>query len=82
MSVPPEQCHEAAEAAVKKVFALMGVDIDRPESVAEFQDDLRFGRRLRRAADYGWISIIGAIAVALAAAVWAGVVAKLGGTLK
>jgi hypothetical protein len=75
----PEQCHEAAEEAVKRVFAVMGVDIDRPESVAEFQDDLRFGRRLRRAADQGWLAIVGAFAVALAAALWMGVTAALGG---
>lgn len=75
----PEQCHEAAEEAVKRVFATMGVDIDDPKSVSEFQDDLRFGSRLRRAADYGWLSLVGAFAVALAAALWMGVTTALGG---
>jgi hypothetical protein len=33
---------------VKKVFAILGVDIDRPESVEEFREDLRFGKRMRK----------------------------------
>lgn len=77
--IDPAQCHEAAEAAVRRVFAVMGVDIDKPESVAEFQDDLRFGRRLRRTADHGWLSVVGAAAVALVAAVWIGVKVAIGG---
>ena len=41
-------CQEAADRAVKKVFAILGVDIDRPESVEEFREDLRFGKRMRK----------------------------------
>lgn len=69
----------AADRAVKKVFAILGVDIDRPESIEEFRADLRFGRKLRKIADHGTLAFIGVVAAALAAAIWAGVVSKLSG---
>ncbi len=68
----------AAEHAVKKVFAILGVDIDRPESVEEFREDLRFGRKLRKIADHSVLAFFGVVAVALAASVWAGIVSKIG----
>lgn len=74
-----ETCQEAADRAVKKVFAILGVDIDKPESVEEFREDLRFGKRMRKAADHGTLVLFGAIAVGLAATVWAGIVSKVGG---
>ena len=70
---------EAADRAVKKVFAILGVDVDRPESVEEFREDLRFGRRLRKVADHGMLAFFGVAAAALAAAVWAGIVSKING---
>lgn len=60
MSSPKDQCPhaaecphagEAAEHAVRKVFANLGVDIGKPESVEEFREDLRFGKKLRRDAE-------------------------------
>ena len=57
----------------------MGVDIEKPESVEEFREDLRFGKRMRKAADHGFLAIIGLIVIGLGASVWAGIVAKLGG---
>ena len=74
-----DTCQEAADRAVKKVFAILGVDVDRPESVEEFREDLRFGKRMRRAADHGFLAIVGLITVGLGAAVWAGIVTKVGG---
>ena len=73
-----DTCQEAADRAVKKVFAILGVDVDKPESVEEFREDLRFGRRMRKAADHGLLALLGAIAAAIMAAVWAGVQSKLG----
>jgi len=70
---------EAADRAVKKVFVILGVDVDRPESVEEFRADLRFGRKLRKIADHGTLAFIGVVAAALAAAVWAGIVSKING---
>lgn len=69
----------AADRAVKNVFAHLGVDIDRPESVEEFRSDLRFGRKLRKIADHGTLAFIGVVAAALAAAVWAGIVSNISG---
>lgn len=71
-------CQDAADRAVKKVFAILGVDIDKPESVEDFREDLRFGRKMRRAADHGFLAFIGLLAVGLGAAVWAGVISKIG----
>lgn len=72
-------CQEAADRAVKKVFAILGVDVDKPESVEEFRSDLRFGKKLRRAADHGILVMMGVIVAAVMAAVWAGVSSKIGG---
>ena len=76
-SLPPEYCphvKEAADEAVKKVFAIMGGDVDVPKEVEQFRENLRFGASMRRAADNGMLAIIGAIAVGALAALWAGVV--------
>ena len=72
-------CQEAADRAVKKVFAILGVDVDKPESVEEFREDLRFGKRMRRAADHGLLALVGLVVIGLGAAVWAGIVSKMGG---
>lgn len=73
------QSIEAADHAVKKVFAILGVDIDKPESVEEFREDLRFGKRMRKASDHGMLVFIAVVTTAMAAAVWAGIVAKIKG---
>ena len=70
---------DVADRAVRKVFAILGVDIDKPESVSEFQADLRFGRSLRKGADHGFFAFIGLVAIAVGAALWAGVISKIGG---
>jgi hypothetical protein len=74
-----DTCQEAADRAVKKVFAILGVDVDKPESVEEFREDLRFGKRMRKAADHGFLALMGVLAAAAMAAVWAGIVSKVGG---
>lgn len=71
------ECSEIADKAVKKTFAILGVDIDKPESVEEFRQDLRFGKRLRKLADHGGLAFAAAVAIALAAAIWAGIADKL-----
>lgn len=70
---------DAAERAVKKVFAILGVDIDKPESVEEFREDLRFGKKLRKAADHGFLALMGVLVAAAMAAVWAGIVSSIKG---
>lgn len=79
-TLTPEHCPHVAEAAdnaVKKVFAILGVDVDVPREVEQFRENLRFGASMRRAADKGMLAIIGAIAVGAMAALWAGVVSML-----
>lgn len=70
---------DAANRAVKKVFAILGVDIDKPESVEEFREDLRFGRRMRKAADHGFLVFVGVVIVAIAYAMWEGIKRNAGG---
>ena len=79
-SIPGEYCphvKEAADEAVKKVFAILGVDVDVPKEVEQFRENLRFGASMRRAADKGMLAIIGAIAVGALTALWAGVVSSI-----
>lgn len=50
----PERCiaaDAAADAAVRKTFAILGVDIDDPQQVKRFQDSLRFSEKLNIMAD-------------------------------
>jgi hypothetical protein len=47
------QGEEAAKAAVHRVFAILGVNIDDPQQVAKFQESLRFTARLNSLADKG-----------------------------
>ena len=79
-SLPPEYCphvKEAADEAVKKVFAILGIDVDVPKEVEEFRENLRFGASMRRAAAKGMLTIIGVLATAMLAALWAGIVSKI-----
>ena len=71
------QIQQAAEDAVRKVFAILGVDVDVPKEVEEFRENLRFGASMRRAADKGMLAIVGAIAIAGLAALWAGIVSSI-----
>jgi hypothetical protein len=68
---------EVADSAVRKVFAILGVDVEKPESVEKFREDLRFGGKMRRAADHGVLAMVGLFVVGLGAAVWAGVIASI-----
>jgi hypothetical protein len=74
-----EFANAAADRAVRKTFAILGVDVDSPESVETFREDLRFGKRLRRFADRSSWAFAGAVALALAGALWVGIVTKIKG---
>jgi hypothetical protein len=71
------ECSEIADRAVKKTFAILGVNIDNPESVEEFRQDLRFGKRLRKIADHGTLAFFAAVAVAIVAALWIGITSSI-----
>ena len=68
----------AADHAVKKTFAILGVDIDDPESIEEFRQDLRFGKRMRKMSDQGQLALAGLFFVGLGWAIFEGIRAKLG----
>ena len=67
---------ESADKAVKKVFAILGVDINKPESVEEFREDLRFGKKLRKLADHGVLVLVALLFTGLAWAALDGVISK------
>lgn len=56
---------EIAHKAVKQVFAILGVNIDEPIEVSEFQADLRFGRTLRNATNKGFVSVFALVCTSL-----------------
>lgn len=70
---------DAADLAVKKVFFLLGVDVENAESVEDFREDLRFGRRLRKLANNGMAGIVGLLALGLMTALYSGIVSSLKG---
>lgn len=52
---------DAADAAVVKVFAILGVDLGDPAAVEEFRKDLRVAGSLRRAVDKSMMAAFVAI---------------------
>jgi hypothetical protein len=73
------ECAEIADRAVRKTFAILGVDIDKPESVEEFRQDLRFGKKLRKLSDHGTMAFFAAIAIAMVGAIWIGITSSIKG---
>jgi len=69
---------KAADQAVKKTFAIMGIDVDKPEQVESFRESLRFGDKLRKAADRGFMVFVSAVVVLILAALVTGMKFKLG----
>ena len=55
----------AADEAVRKVFAIMGVNVDDPESVESFRDSLRFGKAMHKAASKGALAFVSALGAAV-----------------
>ncbi len=74
-----EAAAAAADEAVKKVFAILGVDVSKPSEVEEFRKDLRFGQSMRRAADKGFVAMVTVIGGGVMYALWAGLLVKTGG---
>lgn len=67
----------AVDRAVKKTFAILGVDVDKPESVEEFREDLRFGKAMRKYASHGFLAFVAVVFAGLAGSIWFGIVHKL-----
>ena len=64
---------QAVDSAIKKTFAILGVDVDKPESVEAFREDLRFGRKLRKMSDHGAMAMVSVVIGGLLLALWYGV---------
>ncbi len=75
----PNDAQDVADKAVKKVFAILGVDVDVPKEVEEFRENLRFGASMRRAADKGMMAMVAVVVTAILAALWVGIVSKITG---
>jgi hypothetical protein len=73
------ECAEIADRAVRKTFAILGVNIDNPESVEEFRQDLRFGKKLRKLSDHGTMAFFAAVAIAVVGALWIGITQTIKG---
>lgn len=73
------ECAEIADRAVRKTFAILGVNIDNPESVEEFRQDLRFGKKLRKLSDHGTMAFFAAVAIAIVGALWIGITQSIKG---
>jgi len=72
-----EIIEEAVNTAIKRTFAILGVDVDKPESVEEFREDLRFGKRLRKMSDHGWMVMVGILVGGVLIAIWSGIKAAV-----
>ena len=55
----------AADEAVRKVFAIMGVNVDDPASVENFRDSLRFGKAMHKAASKVALAFVSALGAAV-----------------
>ena len=55
----------AADEAVRKVFSIMGVNVDDPESVENFRNSLRFGKAMHQAASKGALAFVSALGAAV-----------------
>lgn len=77
-----EFAEHAADQAVRKMFAILGVDVEDPHALEEFREDLRFGKRMRRAADKGFMTAVSVFTGALLVALWLGIIMQLKGGSK
>ena len=56
--------HQAVDMAVKKAFAYMGVDVNDPQQIQAFREDITFGGLLKDAAKksfYAMLATIGGV---------------------
>jgi len=67
---PEEAAERAADKAVRRTFAILGVNIDNPESVAAFNEDLRFNKTLRKLANKGLFTALGTVVALMITSVW------------
>ncbi len=61
---------DAAKEAVKRTFAILGVDVDDPQQLEEFRKGLRFGEDLVIMSKRGKIAAMTTAIGLLGAAIW------------
>jgi len=79
---PHQRCQyaeDAADRAVEKTFARLGVDVNNPSELRKFQDSLRFGEKLLNMADKGIIAAVVTGVGMLMAALFLGIKTKIMG---
>ena len=69
--------NEAADKAVKKVFSILGVDVDDAKDVEHFREGLRFGESLHKMANKSMMTIVVVVSAALVTATFIGLAVKL-----
>lgn len=67
-----KEIEQSIDKAVCRTFSIVGVDVNNPASVSEFQADLRFGKNLRKFADRGKMAFAAAIGAAIFGMLWFG----------
>lgn len=61
-----------AKQVARTIFALIGVDVDRPESLEEFRANVRFSAIAHKAAQAGVIAVITTVSGLIISALWLG----------
>lgn len=61
---------KAVDMAVHRAFSHLGVNIDNPDSLQVFRDDLRFGGVFRNAVQKGFFAFLAAICGAIGVSIW------------
>jgi hypothetical protein len=69
---------EATTKSIKMVFAHLGVDVDLPNDLQRFRDDLRFGGVFRCAVERSFFAVLAAVAGAIGLAFWVVLQDKIG----
>ena len=73
---PHGDCN-AADQAVKKTFAILGVDIDSPNQVRKFQEGISFGQALHKYTNKGIMAMVVVFSTAGAVALLYGIAMKI-----
>jgi hypothetical protein len=66
------------DLAVTKAFEHLGVDVNNPQDLKRFQEDLRFGGIFRDAATKGFFALLVAISGGIGLSLWLSFKQKLG----
>ncbi len=61
-----------AKQVARTIFALIGVDVDKPESLEEFRANVRFSAVVHRAAQAGVLAVITAVTGLVVSGLWFG----------